>query len=146
MTPTLAKPKNARSAAARLQRDADGLRAYALGLPGAWEDHPWGEPVAKVGKKLFALFGREGPALGLTVKLRDSHAEAMSLPFTKPTGYNLGKAGWISARFEPGEEPLVGLLRVWIRESYLLVAPRRVSAPVRAEADSGNAPRILQKR
>lgn len=33
------------------------LRAYALSLPEAWLDHPWGEDVVKVGKKVFVFFG-----------------------------------------------------------------------------------------
>ena len=49
------------------------LLAFALALPEAWEDHPWGESVAKVGKKVFVFFGMpdadEGPRF--TVKLRD---------------------------------------------------------------------------
>ena len=36
---------------------AQPLRAFAFGLPEAWEDHPWGESVAKVGKKVFVFFG-----------------------------------------------------------------------------------------
>ena len=31
--------------------------AFALGLPEAWEDHPWGETVVKVAKKVFVFFG-----------------------------------------------------------------------------------------
>ena len=40
------------------------LLAHALRHDGAWEDHPWGEDVAKVGKKIFVFFGQEGPDLG----------------------------------------------------------------------------------
>ena len=35
----------------------DAARAFAAGLPEAWEDHPWGESVYKVGKKVFVFFG-----------------------------------------------------------------------------------------
>ena len=35
----------------------DAARAFAAGLPEAWEDHPWGESVYKVGKKVFLFFG-----------------------------------------------------------------------------------------
>lgn len=35
---------------------------FALTLPEAYEDHPWGESVAKVHKKVFAFFGVRSPA------------------------------------------------------------------------------------
>ncbi len=34
------------------------LRSYALSLPEAWEDHPWGETAIKVRKKVFLFMGR----------------------------------------------------------------------------------------
>ena len=38
------------------------LLDYALGLPETYLDHPWGEDVVKVRKKVFAFFGMpEGP-------------------------------------------------------------------------------------
>ncbi len=37
---------------------------YCLAKPGAWRDEPWeNDPVAKVGRKIFAFFG--GGTLGL---------------------------------------------------------------------------------
>ena len=39
-------------------RDAfKALRKVAKAYPGAWEDHPWGETVYKVGKKVFVFLG-----------------------------------------------------------------------------------------
>jgi predicted DNA-binding protein (MmcQ/YjbR family) len=61
----------------------------------------------------------------LTVKLGALSDEALQLPFTEPTGYGLGKSGWVTARFSPGEQPPVGILCDWIDESYALVAPRK---------------------
>ena len=36
-------------------------RAFALSLPGATEDFPWGESVAKVNRKVFVFLGRDAP-------------------------------------------------------------------------------------
>ena len=42
---------------ADLRKAEKRLVKYALAFPEAWEDHPWGENVAKVRKKVFAFFG-----------------------------------------------------------------------------------------
>ena len=117
------KHENARLSAAR-----DALVGYALSLPGAWEDHPWGEFVVKVGKKMFVIanFDAEAQRFSLTVKLAESNPAALGLPFTAPTGYNLGKSGWVTSVFDGAAEPPVGILRDWIAESYDLIAPRKL--------------------
>jgi len=124
------KPPKARKGA-RLRADARVLREFALSLPGATEDFPWGERVAKVGGKVFVFLGADpvpGGPLSLSVKLPVSGSEALDLPFTKPTGYGLGKSGWVTAAFEDGEPPPVGVLRTWILESYRAVAPKKLAA------------------
>jgi predicted DNA-binding protein (MmcQ/YjbR family) len=107
---------------------AEALRTYAFGLPEAWEDHPWGESVAKVGKKVFVFFGSsegDGP-FGFSVKLPTSNDEALALPFTLPTGYGLDRGGWVTVR-PPDDAPL-DLLLGWIEESYRSVAPKGLVA------------------
>ena len=69
-----------------------------------------------------------GGPIGLSVKLPESGADALDLPFAKPTGYGLGKAGWVSARFEPKDDPPLEILKGWIRESYRAVAPKKLVA------------------
>jgi predicted DNA-binding protein (MmcQ/YjbR family) len=123
------KPPKARKGA-RLRSDARALREYALGLPGATEDFPWGERVAKVGGKVFVFLGADpvpGGPMGLSVKLPDSGPEALDLPFTKPTGYGLGKSGWVSATFSDGDSAPIEILKDWILESYRAVAPKKLA-------------------
>lgn len=118
---------------ATLAAAAKELLDYAYSLPGAWPDQPWpGDFVAKVGKKVFVFSGWLEDTWGLSVKLVTSHAEASALPFTEPTGYGLGKAGWVSARFAPGETVMIDLFKRWIRESYLQVAPKKLAAQIDA--------------
>ncbi len=106
----------------------DELRAVALGLPEAAEDFPWGDRVVKVRKKIFVFLGGPEGGLRVSVKLTQAHGEAMLMPFVEPTGYGLGRAGWVTARFAPGETPMTGLLSAWIIESYRAVAPKRLAA------------------
>jgi predicted DNA-binding protein (MmcQ/YjbR family) len=117
----------------------DELLSYALTLPEAWEDHPWGDTVVKVRKKIFLFVGQdEDAALRLSVKLGESHGHAMSLPGAAPTGYGLGKAGWVSLTV--GEDgPGIDLLGDWVAESYRLVAPKRLAALLDAGEDGPHA-------
>ena len=104
------------------------LRKFALAYPSAWEDHPWGETVVKVKKKVFLFLGRADGGLSLSVKLPESATIALSLPFAEPTGYGLGKSGWVTARFAAGAKPPIEVLERWIDESYRAVAPKQLVA------------------
>ena len=104
--------------------DLEVLRATALGYPDAAEEFPWGERVAKVRGKIFVFLNERDDGVTVTLKLRASHGEAMAMPFVAATGYNLGRAGWITARFDPGEPLPLGMLTAWIDESYRLIAPK----------------------
>lgn len=111
---------------------AAALRAQALRLPEAVEDTPWGHRVAKVRGKIFVFCDGSPEAFTVTVKLPASRDAALALPFTEPTGYGLGKSGWITARFEKGADVPVPLIEEWILESYRAVAPKRLAAGLSA--------------
>ncbi|HWC66209.1 MAG TPA: MmcQ/YjbR family DNA-binding protein [Thermoanaerobaculia bacterium] len=128
---------------------ARALRAFALGLPGTSEHFPWGERVAKAGGKVFVFLGADpvpGGPLGLSVKLPVSNAEALDLPFVRPTGYGLGRAGWVTAKFEPPARPPVALLEAWIEESYRAIAPRRLVAELDARAERARSKPAVRRR
>jgi predicted DNA-binding protein (MmcQ/YjbR family) len=115
------------------RNDAKAVRArliqLALGLPGAFEDHPWGETVAKVGGKVFVFFGTgesQDQGFGFCAKLPASGSVATMLPFVEPAGYGLGKSGWVYVKFTGGELP-VAMFEEWILESYRAVAPKKLA-------------------
>jgi predicted DNA-binding protein (MmcQ/YjbR family) len=112
------------------------VREFALGMPGATEDFPWGETVAKVNKKVFVFLGVDDGSypMGLTVKLRDeeAHAHALTTPGAEPAGYGLGKAGWVQIPLDVKGAPGTELLCDWVEESYRTVATKRLVAELDA--------------
>ncbi len=124
------------SARSALVRTHDRLEALARSFPDAWEDHPWGDRVFKVNRKIFLFLtlvdgpmdgadvGTDG-GLSMTVKLADSHEEALTFAFVSPTTYGLGKAGWVTARFSGRARPPADILADWVDESYRAVALKR---------------------
>ena len=103
------------------------LTRFALGLPGAHEDFPWGERVVKVHGKIFVFLGG---GESITVKLVESRPHALSMEGAAPTGYGLGRSGWVTV---PVRGVPVAALRDWVEESYRIVAPKRLVA----ELDAG---------
>ncbi len=96
----------------------------------AWGD----EPTFRVRGKNFVF--TDQAASGLSVKLSKDEAEAVVAtdPLADPTGYGLGRHGWVSvevgadaddARWQQVEE--------WVRTSYSLVAPKSLAKIVLAE-------------
>ena len=131
------------------------LLAFALRFPGAWEDHPWGENVAKVGKKVFVFMGVPDPGgeqLMVCVKLPQSGLKALDLGFTEPAGYGLGKSGWVAARMGPHDGVDLRLIESWIEESYRAIAPKKLVAelggaapPVRKKAKKSKRPATAKR-
>jgi predicted DNA-binding protein (MmcQ/YjbR family) len=113
------------AAALTPKRALAAVRKHALTYPEAVEDFPWGDQVIKVKGKIFVFLGagKDG-GFGLSAKLPETHELALTLKYVTPTGYGLGKAGWVSAQLPKGRKIPVDLFKDWIDESYRAVAPK----------------------
>lgn len=112
-----------------LLESAEGkLRKFALGFPGAVEEFPWGHSAFKVKGKSFCFLSGETGVLSLSFKLPSSGRMALTLPFATSTGYGLGKSGWVTAKFQTGDDVPVDRLSEWIEESYRAIAPKKLLA------------------
>jgi predicted DNA-binding protein (MmcQ/YjbR family) len=119
----------------RLASAESALRQHALSYPETYEEHPWGESAIKVKAKVFLFLSRHEGGLNLSLKLPQSGRVALTFPFASPTGYGLGKSGWVTARFEADDDVPTDMLEQWIDESFRAVAPKRVVAKL----DQGGA-------
>ena len=123
----------------------DQLRRFALGLPAAEENFPWGETVIKVRRKpgippwrkegvhgpMFLWMGqRDAAAPSVCVKLTRAYEEAVAVAGATPTTISgLGQWGWLTVRLSAVD---VALVSDWVEESYRNVAPRRFVAELDA--------------
>jgi predicted DNA-binding protein (MmcQ/YjbR family) len=110
-------------------------QAYALTFPGAYAEHPWGQTVIKVNKKVFLFVnGAIAPEDGvsLSVKLPRSGADLLQIPFAEPMGYGMGRHGWVTLLLMREDHLPLSLLEGWIDESYRAVAPKRMLAELDA--------------
>jgi hypothetical protein len=110
------------------------LEAMTARLPEAErvDVEAWGgEPTFRVRGKTFVFAAHDGS--GISVKLPKDEAEAVVATdrLAEPTGYGLGRHGWVSVRIGP--KPSAGRWRQveeWVRTSYTLVAPRKLAQVV----------------
>ncbi len=119
------------------------LREFALRLPEAYEDHPWGDTVVKVNKKIFLFLGVDEPtekwSPSIGVKLPESNGHALAVEGARPSGYGLGRAGWVSIPLTgSGALPETEMLLDWVEESYRAVAPKRLVARLDAPSQPGD--------
>ena len=112
------------------------LITFALNYPAAVLQHPWGHDAVKVRGKMFAAFGgAESPkAFSMTVKLPVSSEMAVTLAWAEPTGFGLGKSGWVTARLTAGSGVDLDTMKGWIGQSYRAVAPKALVKPLAAVA------------
>jgi predicted DNA-binding protein (MmcQ/YjbR family) len=108
---------------------ADRLRAFGLGYPEVSLKSPWpGHADLAVRDKTFAYLSVAGEPFSLSCKLPFSGDEARDMPFVTPTGYGLGKSGWVTASWPEHHSDPLALFRSWIDESYRAQAPKKLIA------------------
>lgn len=118
------------SAAKLKHPNAKALRKAALAFPETVEDFPWGHSAFKVaGKKAFLFMGEaEDGGWSCSMKLPFRNEEALKIKGAEPTGYGLGKSGWVSFRFTAKAKPPMAKLADYLDESWRAVAPKKLSA------------------
>ena len=113
------------------------LEAIVAKLPEAQrvDIEAWGgEPTFRVNNKNFVF--SDAKANGISVKLPKEEAAAVVAtdPGAEPTGYGLGRHGWVSITI--GATPTAARwaeVEEWVRTSYTMVAPKKLAKLVLEE-------------
>ncbi len=118
-----------------LKPTESALHKTALAYPQATEDFSWGHRAFKIKTKLFLILSYDKNLFNVTVKLPITGKQALALPFATPTGYGLGKSGWVTASFGPKDKVPVELLEDWIDESYRAIAPKKLVSLLKSKSE-----------
>ena len=111
--------------------DADALmqalRAFGRDLPGAHGKSPWpGHDDLAVRDKTFAYLSADGEPFSLSCKLPYTGEVVLARPDAAPTGYGLGRSGWVTITPDPACMPALEEMKDWVDESYRAQAPKRL--------------------
>src|SRR5438477_6204662 len=118
-----------------LKSAESALHKAALAYQQATEDFPWGHRAFMVKGKMFLILSFDKDVFNVTMKLPVTGKQALQLPFAEPTGYGLGKSGWVTASFGPKDKVPVELLEDWMDESYRAIAPKKLVQELEAVAE-----------
>ena len=118
----------------------DRLEAMVGRLPEAervdiaeWGDHP----TFRIRGKNFVFCDQAARDLSLKLPKEEAAAVVATDPAVHPTGYGLGRHGWVAFSVEEdASDERWRQIEEWVRTSYTLVAPKRLARLV-IEEDRG---------
>jgi len=118
----------------RLEKVAAGLPEAVRVDIEAWD----GQPTFRVRGKNFVFSDQDATALSVKLPKEEAAAVVASDPEAAPTGYGLGRHGWVSIKVPEGTtgerwDEVVEM----VRTSYTLVAPKTLARKVLEEDGTG---------
>jgi predicted DNA-binding protein (MmcQ/YjbR family) len=96
----------------------------------AWD----GEPTFRVNGKNFIFSAPDASSISVKLSKEEAASVVATDPLVEPTGYGLGRHGWISVSIPAGTSAQRWReIEEWIRTSYTLIAPRKLARQVLEE-------------
>ena len=95
----------------------------------------WGDvPTFRVNGKNFVFSDQSAHHLSLKLPQDEAAAVVATDPSAEPSGYGLGRHGWISLTLDGATDDATwDQVEEWVRTSYTLVAPKRLARLVLEE-------------
>ena len=94
-----------------------------------WGDHP----TFRVRGKNFVFSDHTAENLSLKLSKEEAAAVVASDPHVEPSGYGLGRHGWIALALVKPDAARWNEVEEWVRTSYTLVAPKKLATLVLEE-------------
>jgi len=92
-----------------------------------------GEPTFRVRNKNFIFTDRPVSRMSVKLPVEEAAAVVATDEDAQPTGYGLGRHGWVSVAVGDADDARWELVEEWVRTSYTLVAPKSLAKIVLAE-------------
>jgi predicted DNA-binding protein (MmcQ/YjbR family) len=98
-----------------------------------WGDHP----TFRVNGKNFVFSDQAAEHLSLKLSKDEAAAVVATDPDVNPSGYGLGRHGWIALDLVAPDDDRWSQVEEWVRTSFTLVAPKRLARMVLDEDGAG---------
>ena len=95
----------------------------------AWD----GEPTFRVNNKNFVFASPDADSLSVKLSKEEAAAVVATDPAVEPTGYGLGRHGWVSITIGRNTKARWQQVEEWVRTSYTMVAPKKLARVVLEE-------------
>lgn len=95
----------------------------------AWD----GEPTFRVRNKNFVFAAPDFSGIGVKLSKEEAAAVVATDDLVEPSGYGLGRHGWVSITIGRADDDRWEQIREWIRTSYTHVAPKKLARIVLVE-------------
>jgi predicted DNA-binding protein (MmcQ/YjbR family) len=92
-----------------------------------------GEPTFRVRNKNFIFTDHPVSRMSVKLPIEDAEAVVPTDPGAQPTGYGMGRHGWVSVVVGRANAQRWKIVEEWVRTSYTLVAPKSLAKIVLAE-------------
>jgi predicted DNA-binding protein (MmcQ/YjbR family) len=109
------------------------LEAIVARLPEAErvDIEAWGgEPTFRVRGKNFVFSAMDASSISVKLPKEEAEAVVATDPAAEPTGYGLGRHGWVSVKIGKDTKARWQQVEEWVRTSYTLVAPKKLAQVV----------------
>jgi predicted DNA-binding protein (MmcQ/YjbR family) len=92
-----------------------------------------GEPTFRVRGKNFIFSAHDASSISVKLPKEEADAVVATDPTAEPTGYGLGRHGWVSIAIGRDTKARWQQVEEWVRTSYTLVAPKKLARIVLEE-------------